>query len=136
MREVLAHTSKKILEEYNEDIRISALQQNLETGKVICLNEDEMKDEEKSLAPLLEAANKEVFEKAINKAKSVADAFRGYRYIVVAGGTGNAWYDLIKEWLSNRRTIKVMPSNFNDQLPFIYSNARGYYLFRYTLNKK
>lgn len=136
MREVLAHTSKKILEEYNEDIRVSALQQNLETGKVICLNEDEMKDEEKSLAPLLEAANKEVFEKAINKAKSVADAFRGYRYIVVAGGTGNAWYDLIKEWLSNRRTIKVMPSNFNDQLPFIYSNARGYYLFRYTLNKK
>lgn len=136
MREVLAHTSKKILSEYNEDIRVAALQKNLETGKVICINEEEMCDEEKDLAPLLESSNNEVFKEAMQRAKGVTDAFRGYRYIIVAGGTGEAWYANIKEWLSNRRTLSVIPSNYNDKLPFIYSNVRGYYLYRYTLNKR
>lgn len=136
MREVLAHTSKKILSEYNEDIRVAALQKNLETGKVICINEEEMCDEEKDLAPLLESSNNEVFKEAMQRAKGVTDAFRGYKYIIVAGGTGEAWYTNIKEWLSNRRTLSVIPSNYNDKLPFIYSNVRGYYLYRYTLNKR
>lgn len=136
MREVLAHTSKKILAEYNEDIRVAALQKNLETGKVICINEEEMCDEEKDLAPLLESSNNEVFKEAMQRAKGVTDAFRGYKYIIVAGGTGEAWYANIKEWLSNRRTLSVIPSNYNDKLPFIYSNVRGYYLYRYTLNKR
>lgn len=136
MREVLAHTSKKILSEYNEDIRVAALQKNLETGKVICINEEEMCDEEKDLTPLLESSNNEVFKEAMQRAKGVTDAFRGYKYIIVAGGTGEAWYANIKEWLSNRRTLSVIPSNYNDKLPFIYSNVRGYYLYRYTLNKR
>lgn len=136
MREVLTHTSKKILAEYNEDIRVAALQKNLETGKVICINEEEMCDEEKDLAPLLESSNNEVFKEAMQRAKGVTDAFRGYKYIIVAGGTGEAWYANIKEWLSNRRTLSVIPSNYNDKLPFIYSNVRGYYLYRYTLNKR
>ena len=136
MREVLTHTSKKILSEYNEDIRVAALQKNLETGKVICINEEEMCDEEKDLAPLLESSNNEVFKEAMQRAKGVTDAFRGYKYIIVAGGTGEAWYTNIKEWLSNRRTLSVIPSNYNDKLPFIYSNVRGYYLYRYTLNKR
>lgn len=136
MREVLSNTSKKILEEYGEDIRVPALQQNLESGKVVCLDEDEMKDEEKDLEPILKVANREVYKKAMEKAKSITNSFRGYKYLIVAGGTGEAWFESIKNWLSERKTMTLMPSNFNDQLPFIYSNARGYYLFRYSLNKK
>lgn len=136
MREVLEHTSKKIMSEMNEDIRVAALQKNLESGTVICINEDDMKSEEKPIAHLLEMASKEVMKDAMERAKSVADSFRGYNYIIIDGGTGEAWYEDIKAWLSGMKTLKVMPSNFNDHLPMIYSNARGYYMYRYTLNKR
>lgn len=136
MREVLANTSKKILSEMNEDIRVAALQKNLETGKVTCVNEEEMRAEEKSISPILEECSKKVMKDAMERAKSVTNAFRGYNYIIIDGGTGEAWYEDIKNWLSGMKTIKVMPSNINDHMPFIYSNARGYYLYRYTLNKR
>ncbi len=136
MREVLSNLSKKLLNEYHEDIRVAALQKNLETGTIICIDEDEMRDEEIPLGPILEQSNKEIMKIAMDRAKNVTNAFRGYSYIIVAGGTGEAWYDYITQWLGSRKSIKVLPSNMNDHLPFIYSNARGYYLFRYKNNKK
>ena len=136
MREVLSHTTKKIMSEFNEDIRVAALQKNLENGTVTCINEDEMKAEEVSFAPLLEESSKEVMKEAMDRAKSVTNAFRGYQYIIIDGGTGEAWYEDICEWLSGMKTLKIMPCNFNDHLPFIYSNARGYYMYRYTCSKK
>ena len=95
-----------------------------------------MRDEEIPLGPILEQSNKEIMKIAMDRAKNVTNAFRGYSYIIVAGGTGEAWYDYITQWLGSRKSIKVLPSNMNDHLPFIYSNARGYYLFRYKNNKK
>ena len=135
MREVLDKTTKKIMDELHEDIRVAAFQKNLESGIVVCINEEEMETDEKSIEPYLEAASKEILKEAMDKAKSVTDAFRGYQYIVVDGGTGEAWYEDIKQWLSKMKTLKVMPSNFNDHLPMIYSNARGYYMYRYVVNK-
>lgn len=136
MREVLSHTSKKIMSEFNEDIRVASLQKNLEQGTVTHINEDEMKSEEVSFAHLLEASSKEVMLDAMDRAKSVTNAFRGYQYIIIDGGTGEAWYEDICNWLSGMKTLKVMPCNFNDHLPFIYANARGYYMYRYTCMKK
>lgn len=136
MHEIMKHTSKKILDSMFEDIRVQALQKCLETGTVICVNEDDMKTEEKSIAPLLEEANEEVFREAFEKAKAVTNAFRDYQYIIIAGGTGEAWYEKIKETFQNMQTIKIIPSNINDHLPFIYSNVRGYYLFRYNKDSR
>lgn len=136
MREVLSKTSKKILAEMNEDIRVAALQKSLEDGYIVCIDDETMQSEQKPITPLLEQANQEVMKDAMARAKSVTDTFRGYNYIIVDGGTGEAWYEDIKNWLSGMKTIKVMPSNFNDHLPMIYSNARGYYMYRYMACKK
>lgn len=134
MRGILERTSKKIHEKLNEDIRVAALQKNLESGTVVCINEEDMESEEKPIEPYLAEASTEVLKEAMDKAKSVADSFRGYNYVIVDGGTGEAWYEDIRQWLSKMKTLKVMPSNFNDRLPMIYSNARGYYMYRYTVN--
>ena len=136
MKQVLHHTSKKILKEMNEDIRVAALQHNLETGTVVCINEDDMKSEEKPLSPLLSDASKTVMKEAMDKAKSVTNSFRDYQYIIVDGGTGEAWFEEIKQWLSGMKTLQVFPCNVNDHLPFIYANARGYYMLRYSMNKR
>ena len=139
MREVLQSISKKINEDLGEDIRVIALQKNLETGKIVCIGEDNdgnLVSEEKSIVPYLEAANKEVLFEAMEKAKSVTNQFRGYKHLIIGGGTGEAWYDGISKKLSGLSTLKIYPSNINDRLPFIYSNARGYYMYRYMVSKK
>lgn len=136
MREVLKHTSKKIFDELNEDIRVQALQKNLETGVVTCVNEEEMKTEDRELSPLLEASNNEVFKDAITRTREITNTFRDYKYLIVGGGTGEAWFENIKQYLSGMKSLTVVPSNINDPLPFIYSNVRGYYLLRYKNNIK
>lgn len=136
MHEVFIKTTQKIADEYGEEIRVPALQKCLSSGVVTCINEEDMTAEEKDFSKLLEAANKEVFEAAKSKIRSVSKAFRGYQYIVVDGGTGEAWYKDICDWLSNMKTLKIIPSNINDHMPFIYSNARGYYMYRYTKNRR
>lgn len=136
MRRVLKETSQKIMETMNEEIRVPALNRNLGTGIVVCLDEDTMKSDEKPLAPLLDEANNKVFREAMERAKSVTSAFRGYDYIIVSGGTGEAWLQKITEYLSGMKTVTVMSGNKNDSLPMIYSNARGYYMLRYSLTQK
>ena len=136
MKRVLKETSTRIMDKLGEEIRITALQKVLQSGIVNCLDEDTMKSEEHPLAPFLEEANEKTFREAIERAKSVTSAFRDYNYIIVTGGTGEAWLEKIKDYLSGLKTVKVMAVNVNDHLPMIYSNARGYYMFRYNVCKK
>lgn len=136
MRQVLDQTSKNIFKDTTEDIRITALQKHLESGSFDYTNEDDMQSETCSIEPYLSKANSDILKQAMDKAKSVTNSFRGYKYIIITGGTGAAWFEDIKEWLSGMKTIEVIPGNQNDHLPLIYSNARGYYLFRCMLNKR
>ena len=136
MHQVFLNTTQKIAQEFSEEVRVPALQKNLSTGHVVCFNEEIMGSEEKEFGALLEEANDEVFESAKTKIRGVTNAFRNYQYVIVDGGTGEAWYSKICAWLGNMKTLKVMPSNINDKLPLIYSNARGYYMYRYMNNKK
>lgn len=135
MREVLSESIKQIMAEMGEDIRIAAFQKNLESGVITCFDEETLSSEDKPLAPILEAANKKVMQNAMNRARSVTKSFRDYRYLIIDGGTGEAWFNDICEWLKGMKTIRILPSNFNDHLPFIYSNARGYYMIRLNSQK-
>lgn len=130
MREVLSESISQVMTEMGEDIRIAAFQKNLESGVVTCFDEETLCSEDKPLAPILDAANKKVMQDAMNRARSVTKSFRDYRYLIIDGGTGEAWFQDICEWLKGMKTIQIIPSNFNDHKSFIYSNARGYYMFR------
>ena len=134
MREVLKHTSKKILTELNEDIRVQALQKNLQKGTVTCVDEDKMKTEERPIGAYVEASSEEVFLEAMERSKNVTNTFRDYNYIIVTGGTGGAWIEKIKKYFSEMKSITILQGNQNDKLSYIYSNVRGYYLYRYNLN--
>lgn len=136
MREVMQNVSKMILDEYGEDIRIQSLQHNLETGVVICTDDDTLKSEERPITEILERSSDLVFQQAMAKTKSMTNSFRDFSYFIVSGGTGEAWFEKIKNYLSGLKTLKVLPSNLQDpSIPFLYSNARGYYFFRYIRNK-
>lgn len=132
MFEVFKQTSQRILKEYGEDIRVQALQNNLETGTVTHIDEDTLQSDDHALAPILIEENEKVFKKAMQSAKEVTNAFRDYDYLIVGGGTGDAWFTKIKEYLSGLKRLKVVYANQNcRELPMIYANVRGYYLTGY-----
>ena len=72
----------------------------------------------------------------MEKAKGVTSSFRDYKYLIITGGTGAAWYDKIKDYLKGMHTLQIIPGNVNDNTSMIYSNVRGYYLFRYVADRK
>ena len=47
-----------------------------------------------------------------------------------AGGTADAWKDMIREELKEMETLEIIDGNCNDNLPYIFANVRGYYLYR------
>ena len=57
------------MDEYGEDIRSQALQHNLETGYIICLNEETMEQESKPIGELVKQASHEVFLEAMMRSR-------------------------------------------------------------------
>lgn len=53
-----------------------------------------------------------------------------YDYLIITGGTADAWKDMIREELKEMETLEIIDGNCNDNLPYIFANVRGYYLYR------
>ena len=136
MYQVFLRTTQKIQEAFGEEVRVPALQKNLTTGKITCVDVEAMVSMEKEFGMLLGEANDEVFLEAKEKIRRLMNDFRGYDYAIVGGGTGEAWYGKICDWLKGITTLHILPGNVNDSLPFIYSNARGYYMYRYSQDRR
>lgn len=136
MWQVLRKTSKKINEELGEEVRVPSMQKYLSSGKIVCVNEEELCSEEHSISEYVQAANDETFKEAMEQAKAITGAFRDYNQVILAGGTGEAWYEKVVDYLKGMKQLTVIPCNVNDHLPFIYSISRGYYMYRYDRLKK
>lgn len=135
--EIFKRVSKLIMEEYGEDIRSQALQHNLETGYIICMNEETMEQESKPIGELVKQSSHEVFLEAMERLRALTNTFLGYETLIIAGGTGEAWFEDIKQYLANMKTLQILPSNVNSpDVPFLYSVARGYYQYRYVTMAK
>ena len=85
----------------------------------------------------LKEACKEVFFMAMKEVVTHVPDLHDYRYIIVTGGTGDAWSKYLQEFQTKRLpNTKIIFANHNsDFLPLIYSNVRGYFLAR-TANLK
>ena len=52
-------------------------------------------------------------------------------YLVVTGGTGDAWEREIRNTFSGMDTLTILSGNQTDtSIPMILANARGYYMYR------
>ena len=127
MRRVLDETRKLIKSDLGVDISIPAMQACLQTGKVKKMDMINMKVDEYPIEGYLEKANALVREEAFEDIKSYVFDIR---YLIMTGGTGAAWYSYFKERLSGMSSLSVIQGNQGSGLPSIYSNARGYYMYR------
>ena len=132
MQRILEETRTLLLTDlkskgYNTSISIPAMQLCLKTG---CIKVNDMINLEIKEFPIdeyLEKGNKIVRETAF---ESIKDYVFTTNYLILTGGTGAAWFDYFKERLEKVSTLKLIPGDYNSTLPFYYSNARGYYMYR------
>ena len=129
MKRVMKETSERIFEKYHTEIPVLGMQKYLESGMVRCFNRKLRQTTNESFADILEKENEKVCREALARVDNIYNSFINHDYFVVAGGTGEAWYPIIKQYFKNMSTLTIIPGNQNDNLPYIFSNARGYYIY-------
>ncbi len=131
MKRILQETTQKIKEKFGIDIPVPAMQKYLATGVVRYVDRKKMTSRDYPFADLLKSSSEEICEEAINRMCSVLNLGE-FDYLIVTGGTGAAWFNMIRDRFKEFTTLKILQGNQNDNLPFVYSNARGYYFYRYN----
>ena len=136
MKRVLQETADGIFDKYKVEITIPAMQKFLQEGNVTTFNRKEHKTKKEPFGDILEESSKKVCEEALNQICTIYNDLIDHQYLVITGGTGAAWKDTIKEYFGGMETLTVIEGNQNDNLPYIFSNVRGYYMYQYSKLKK
>lgn len=138
MRRVMQETVARIKKQYAVEISVPAMQKYLATGTYSHIDRRSFEAVNIDFSDILKEANEFVFNEAMTQMLNVFD-LNDYSYIIVTGGTGAAWLPMIREKFAKPielGVIKILNGNQNDTLPFVYSNVRGYYLFRFSKLKE
>lgn len=134
MREVLQRTSDRIFQKYHVEIPVPAMQPFLERGTVSVFDRAKKQGAKVDFTDILDQASEEVAKEAIETITNDYNIFNNsgsakYNYIVVTGGTGEAWYSYFEDAFSWNPDIQLLKSNMTNHLPFYFSNVRGYYAY-------
>ncbi len=129
MAEVFCRTIHAIYEKYGIEVSLPSLQNYLAEGEVPYYNRESFESYTVPFADLLEKANEEVCMEALKKLNSLFNLVE-YKYLIITGGTGAAWNKILRDKMKGLRTLTILDGNLNDDLPFLFSNVRGYYISR------
>lgn len=136
MKQVLMDTADAIEKKYHEHIEIPYMQRILKDGVMYGYDRKSRSSFEINIADILEEKNRDVCMRAVNKIRGMYNDLLDMDYLVVTGGTGEAWWDMIKTEFQGLRSLTVLSGNENSNLPFTFSNVRGYYFHLYRTIKK
>lgn len=110
------------------NITVLGMQSALKKGYVTVLDKRRMVNKKERFEDLLEKNTKDVCMEAMQKLVSLYNYMQNHDYMIVTGGTGNAWYPMIREYFRNMENLTILSANRNDKaLSNTYSNVRGYY---------
>lgn len=135
MKRVLQETAAEIKNRYKANIQVPTMQKHLETGTVTLFDKKTFSSKEQGFEDILLEKSRLICEEAIQRLSNVIDLSE-YKYIIITGGTGAAWYNQILKKFENLTTLKILKGSENDDLPFVFANVRGYYLYRVIKLKK
>ena len=128
MKTVYKRLSDKIKDRHGVYIPVHAIQKVLIDGYVQVFDKKNMQTSNVPVAELLAQSSREVCEEAIEKIKVTYNYLQDYKYLLVAGGTGEAWTEYITQHFSGMHNLEIIFGNqVEPALPQIFSNVRGYY---------
>ena len=131
MRRVLEETASLISDRFHKEISVPAMQKYLEKGTFRWFEAKSVSTRDEPLDEILEECSRKVCQEALTKLMQVCRVYE-YDYLVVTGGTGEAWIDQIRDYFKNMETLSVVSGAQNDTLPGVFANVRGYFMFRYS----
>ena len=134
MKSVFEETLKEIKRKNSYvETKVFELQNFLETGILTSFNVDTFEEDEIDFKDILFRKNDELCDKSIKQLMLDYENLKGFKYLVVTGGTGESRFDMIADKLKGLKSLKVIPGNLNfPDIPSSFSNVIGYYLFRHA----
>lgn len=129
MKRVFEETADEIYKRYKMDVSIPAMQKYLETGEINVTDRKLMKTENVPFGNILFDKSKMVCDEAIEKIKTLYNNLFEHDYLVITGGTGAAWDYNVRQHFSGLSNLKIIAGNQNDNLSYVFSNVRGYYMY-------
>lgn len=130
MKEVMHRTADEIYHLHGIDCQTYEILNALKTGEVKTFDPIRKRENVLRFDAILQKHNKAVCMEALEKVDSIYNNLIDYRNLIVGGGTGEAWYSMIKDAMKSRSWLNIVPSTVNDDLPSVFSNVRGYYMYR------
>lgn len=131
MKRVFQETIGKINKTYGADIRtVTDMQKYLNDGTVTIFDRRAFSTKKEPFGDMLEASSRKICEEAVRKMAQIYP-IQDIDYLIITGGTGAAWERQIRDMLKDMTTLKVVSGHQTDtSLPMIFSNVRGYYMYR------
>jgi len=136
MKAVYEGTANDIRLSYQYEVHSHTLPRLLKEGSVRIPDRRRRTVNTVDITPIFQKNLEQVFEKAMTAVEQEYDVYTGFDYLIVTGGTGAAWLPLIRERYKDL-PITIVVSNQNDpSLDLLFSNVRGYYIFRVVTEMK
>ena len=136
MRQVFIETTNTIKKQFGIEIPIPVLQQYLKTGTFRKFDRKSLQSVNEPFGNILEESNNLVCDNAITQIRALYNDMLYHDYLVIAGGTGEAWLNRISDKFKGLETLKCISGTQNDTLPSIFSNVRGYYMYQLNLLRR
>ena len=131
MHEVFKRTSDELKRKYNADVPVSNMQTAIRRGYVNSFDRRTLSSRKVEFGDILVSNAEAVCNEAIQKLLSIYNYMQNHDFLIVTGGTGNAWFPRLQESFKNMESLTILSANKNDDaLSNTYSNVRGYYLYR------
>lgn len=128
MNQLLQNTCDRLKAEHEVNMTVPAMQSKLETGQVKVTNRQLRRSFFVDIEPILREESEKTCLGALDHLASVYDDFGQVSYIILAGGLSSAWYPIVKDYFKYMETITILQGTRNDDLEFIFTNVRGYYM--------
>ncbi len=135
MKQVFSDTVDEIKELYNFEVPVPAIQKYLEKG-VVLEKASRTNYIPRPFGDILEKHNKDICNKAMSKIIDIYNPAADYSFMVLTGGTGAAWMNMIKNHEMFRAYaeyglgLHLLPGNAGDpDIPYFLQNARGYFIW-------
>jgi hypothetical protein len=131
MKRVFQETIGKINKTYGANIlSVTDMQKYLNDGTVTIYDRRAFSTKKEPFGDMLEESSNKICEEAVRKMAQIYP-IQDIDYLIITGGTGAAWEHQIRDMLKDMSTLKIISGHQSDtSLPMIFSNVRGYYMYR------